>query len=387
MSIQRTHRARLLLLTVCVLVAVGCRSDGTTAARDDNGSQVAATTTTLPPPPPPKRFTLTASGDVLIHEGLAIRASRNAGGGGNASGGPYDFKPMFEKIRPVISAADLSICHMEVPISARNRDLAYYPRFHVPREVAEGIAYAGFDMCTTASNHAIDKGTEALFGTLDVLDANKLGHSGTGRTPEETKRPATYNLNGLDVAVLSYTFSLNGLKPPAGQEWVVNMIDPDRILSDAQAAKAAGAEFVTVNLHWGTEYDSNPNEQQKRVAQQLLSTPHVDLLLGHHTHVVQPITKVGEKFAVYGMGNFISRQNSSCCPAPTQDGLTVHFVIEEIPGGAAVTQLTYTPTWVEQQGLTVLSVAQALDDPATPRAYIDGLRTSWRRTTTAVNAL
>lgn len=291
---------------------------------------------------------------------------------------------MFEKVKPALSAADIAVCNIESPISKNNQNLSYYPRFHVPHEIADAVVDAGFDYCSTANNHAIDAGPGGVVETVEVLDAAHLAHAGTGRSPEEAARPAVLEVKGLRLAFLSYTFSLNGLSLPADKKWMVNMIDSARMLADAHAAKAAGAVFVAVSIHWGTEYQSDPNEQQRKVADELLKSPDVDLILGHHVHVIQPVEKVGEKFVFYGMGNFISRQGAYCCPAETQDGIIFHLELEEIPGGAAVRKVTYTPTWVEPAGARIYSVAAELDSGAPSASTRRELQISWRRTTSAV---
>jgi hypothetical protein len=382
-----TRRWPLVLLALVISAAASFRLVWGEASFLRTGRQPAAdgapgaspTQPSPSPSPPPARFTLSAVGDVLTHEGIANRARRYAG-----SSGGFDFRPMFDRVKPILSAADVAICNLESPLSKNNRNLSYYPRFHVPREIAAALADAGFDVCSTANNHSNDVGPDGVVETLDVLDANRIAHAGSGRTPEEAARPAVLDVKGIRLAFLSYTFSLNGLDLPSDRTWMVNMIKGDKILADAQAARSAGAEFVIVALHWGTEYQAEPNESQRALSAQLLGSPLVDLILGHHTHVIQPIAKVGEKYVIYGMGNFISRQGAYCCPAETQDGIIVNLTIEEAPGGAAVRSVNYIPTWVEPVSARIFPVAQTLNDPATPSQLRGELNISWRRTTSAV---
>ena len=143
----------------------------------------------LDPLRPPERpsFTLAVTGDILIHSPLVDRAAAF----GDASGQSYDFRPMFERIAPIISAADLALCHLEVPLSADNQDLSGYPLFNAPREVAQAIAYAGYEGCSTASNHSIDQGVQGAAETLDILDAAGVGHAGTARNADEAANPAS----------------------------------------------------------------------------------------------------------------------------------------------------------------------------------------------------
>ena len=372
---MRPHRAAAFLIALLLLLGA-CRTNGGSPGAGPGSASPSASPS---PSPTPRKFTIAAVGDVLTHEGIANRARNYAG-----SKGGFDFKPMFEKVKPMLSGADVAVCNIESPISKNNQNLSYYPRFHVPREIADAVVDAGFDYCSTANNHAIDAGPGGVIETVEVLDAAHLAHAGTGRNPEEAARPAVIDVKGLRLAFLSYTFSLNGLTLPADRKWMVNMIDSARMLADARAAKAAGAAFVAVSVHWGTEYQAEPNEQQRKVAEELLTSPDVDLILGHHVHVIQPVAKVGEKFVFYGMGNFISRQGAYCCPAETQDGIIFNLELEEVPGGAVVRKVTYTPTWVEAAGARILPVAAELDSPTTSSSTRRELQISWRRTTSAV---
>lgn len=338
--------------------------------------------------PPPRVFTIAASGDFLGHGPVVARAAAT----GRASGQAYDFGPMLTAIKPIVSDADLGICHLETPLSADNRNLSSYPVFNVPRELAAGIAASGFDGCSVASNHAFDKGAAGVSATLDVLDAAGLGHAGTARTPAEAATPNRREIEGVHVAHLSYSYGLNGFRLPSDQPWLVNLIDPpERILADARGAREAGARFVVVSLHWGNEYQVAPTDEQRAIARQLLESPEVDLVLGHHAHVVQPVEKIGEKYVVYGMGNFLSNQSPRCCPANSQDGVIVLVTVEAgaaAGGGAArVTRVSYQPTWVQPGSYKVLPVARALGDPATPPAERAELTRSWQRTVDAISSL
>jgi poly-gamma-glutamate capsule biosynthesis protein CapA/YwtB (metallophosphatase superfamily) len=342
----------------------------------------AAPTTTAPPP---VVFTIAASGDFLAHRPVVARAAAY----GRESGRAYDFGPMLAAVQPIVSAADLGICHLETPLSPDGRGLSGYPVFNVPGELATAIAGAGYDTCSVASNHALDRGDTGVTATLEVLDAAGVGHAGTARTPEEAAAAVSSprRVNGVAVAHLSYTYGLNGLEAPRDQPWLVNLIDADRILADARAAKAAGARFVVVSMHWGSEYQSDPSPEQRAVAAQLLSSPEVDLILGHHVHVVQPVEKIGEKYVVYGMGNFLSNQTARCCPAHSQDGVLVLVTVEARDEAPMVTRVSYHPTWVEPGTYRVLPVARALDDPATAPAQRAELERSWRRTVATMSAL
>ena len=143
------------------------------------------------------------------------------------------------------------------------------------------------------------------------MDAAGLGHPGMARNAHEADQSTIVDVRGLRVGLLSYTYGLNSGPLPADRPWLVNTIEPRRILNDAKNARRAGAQFVVVLLHWGQEYRSTPTPFQREVAKRLLGAPEVDLILGHHVHVVQPIERVGSKWVAYGMGNSLSNQTPS----------------------------------------------------------------------------
>jgi Bacterial capsule synthesis protein PGA_cap len=337
-------------------------------------------------PPPPRRFTIVATGDILIHSSVWERAREY----GAASGETFDFRPMFRKVKGLLSGADLAICHLETPLSRDNAGLSSYPIFNVPHQIADAIAWAGYDECSTASNHSLDQGEHGVAATLDALDAAGIPHAGTARTKFEAQRTRILRVNRVRVAHLSYAYGFNGFQPPEDRPWVVNQIDPGRIVADARRARNRGAEFVVVSLHWGSQYVTAPTAYQVDVATRVMKSPAVDLILGHHAHVVQPIGRFGKRYVVYGLGNFLSNMTASCsgCTAAVQDGMIVHIAVRERGKRFVVDRIGYTPTWVEQ-GTTwrVLPVAATLDARGTP----DGLRTlleaSWMRTIAAVTSL
>ena len=307
--------------------------------------------------PTPRSFTIAAAGDVLIHGRVAQVA--------HIGGGAYDFAPMFSAIEPWISAADLAICHLEVTLSPSNTGLQFYPRFVAPHEVADAVAGAGYDTCSIASNHALDRGWQGVVDTLDLLDAAGVRHDGTARTPEE-RLPGLYEVNGATVAHLSYTYGTNGIPLPSDRPYAVNVIDPEMILGDAAWARAAGADFVIVSLQWGLEYVVGPTGTQATLAEALMASPDVDLILGSHAHVVQPIGMVNEKYVVYGMGNQLSNQNSASGPKyyATEDGLFVMVrVTETSPGRFEAERIDILPTWVRRSDYVIFPARRQVEDP------------------------
>ncbi len=325
------------------------------------------------------------SGDIIPHVPVTARARRIAAAN-LIEGDAYDYVPMFDLVRSRVEAADLALCHLETPLSADGSVVEGYPTFSAPPELAEAIQAAGYDGCSTASNHAFDQGRQGVFDTVAVFDRLGLGVAGMADGVFRDATPQLYEVDGGDggtvtVAHLSATYGLNGFSLPADLPWLVDLIDPAAIIEEAAEARRAGVDVVIVSLHWGVEYVVDPTVEQRAVAEQVLASPDVDLVIGHHAHVVQTIERVGGEVAVFGLGNFLSNQSAACCPAATQDGVLVEMQITERAGGGfEVTDLGFVPTWVDRSTYTVVPIADALADETTPGDVRTALQTSWDRT-------
>lgn len=326
----------------------------TTTSRPEPPRHVETTTTTAPPP---RTFTLAATGDVLLHSALWRQAEADAAAQGKPG---LDFGPMLAGLQPEVSAADLAICHMETPVAPPGGPYSSFPVFSVPQEIIPALAAIGFDACTTGSNHTFDEGADGVDRTLDALDAAGLAHAGSARSPEEAATTTIVDADGVSVALLSYAYGFNGFSPPNGETWRANPIDEGRILADARVAKERGAEVVVVSLHWGSEYVHEPNSQQSDLAPRLIRSPDIDLLLGHHAHVVQPVENVDGEWVVYGMGNMIANQ----LQAPRAEGLLTSFTFTEVGTTWRVTVAGYEPLLtVHQPAIRLLPVNRMLADP------------------------
>ncbi|MFJ8964317.1 CapA family protein [Lentzea sp. NPDC102401] len=287
-------------------------------------------------PPPPRSFVLTAGGDILIHPPLTDQAVADGGAAGR------DFLPLFSGIKDTLKA-DLSLCHLEVPLGPKEGPFFGYPAFLAPPEVAKGLVDVGYDSCSTASNHTLDRGVSAITSTLDAMDAVGLKHTGSFRTQEESAAPLILDAGGVKVAQLSFTYGFNGI--PLPQPWRANQINAQKILADARAARAAGAEVVVLSVQWGNEYQHEATADQKALARQLLADPALDLIIGTHVHVVQPFEKIGDKWVAYGLGNEVARHSEP--RGVTEEGAIARFKFEQRPAGWTVVEASYTPTLVE----------------------------------------
>jgi hypothetical protein len=325
-----------LALLAVVLVVRGLAGGGSAGGGGsaENGGDEDA-----PPPKPTVRFTVAASGDLLIHSPVFYRALEYGGGA------RYDFRPMLTDVRRIVRQADLAICHLEVPLT--NGPPTGFPAFQAPASLADAIKWTGWDACSTASNHSQDAGPDGVPFTLRQLDQRKIKHSGTN-TSADAPRAAVMRVKGVEVALLAYVSNEVPGIPTPPNDWTLNFAEPERILADAKAAKRAGAEAVIVSLHWGIEYQAAPSAIQLQLARRLTKSPDITALIGQHVHVVQPIRRINGKPVVFGEGNLLSNQTAACCPAESQDGLIALLEFRSGPGGTRVERVRYVPTWVQQ---------------------------------------
>jgi poly-gamma-glutamate synthesis protein (capsule biosynthesis protein) len=273
----------------------------------------------------PVRFTVSASGDLLMHEPLVDRARANAGGNG------YDFAPFFRRIAPYVEDADLGLCHMETPMGPGPP--AGYPRFNTPSDLADSIRRSGWDVCSTASNHSVDRGQSGIDGTVRAFRRAGVEHTGSFRSEAASRRPAILEVEGVKIGFVAYTDATNGL--PLPHPWSVNAYsaaDPKAgakaIIRDAREARDAGADAVIAQIHWGDENSSRPNRSQVAVAKKLTAAKVITAVVGQGPHVVQPIERINGKFVVFSEGNLVSNQGAGTgLPTATQDGLIalLHF--------------------------------------------------------------
>ncbi len=287
---------------------------------------------------PDGSFSVVATGDVLIHPALTEQAEADGGG-------KIDYRPLLAGIKPLISGADLGICHLETPLAPEGGPYSGYPSFSAPPEIADAIKDTGYDTCSTSSNHTIDQGAEGVTRTLDKLDAVGVRHTGSARSAAEAAKPLVLDVHGVKVAQVSYAFGFNGIKVPAGKPWLANQIDVDDVLAAAHKAREAGAQVVIASLHWGVEYQHEPTAEQRSQARKLLASDDIDLIVGHHAHVVQPFEKIGDKWVAYGLGNSVARHSEP--KGDTEEGAAARFRFVRDGNRWKVDKAEYVPTLIK----------------------------------------
>ncbi|MFC7218693.1 CapA family protein [Streptomyces polyrhachis] len=291
-------------------------------------------------------FTVAAAGDLLIHPQLTDQARKDARRAGRKG---IDFRPLLAGIKPVISKADLGICHLEPVMGDADGPFQSYPDFLVPPQLATAIKNVGYDTCSTASNHSLDHGYPAVKRTLDTLDRAGVKHTGTFRTEKESRTPLIMDVKGVKVAQLSYAYGFNAHTLPADKPWLANQIDFDAIKRAERAARDAGAEVVILSIHWGREQQPNASASQIRLARRLTAETGIDLIIGHHAHVVQPMEKVNGTWVAYGLGNQVARHDIPI--GLTEEGMIAWFEFTKRAGQWEVAA-RYEPTLTEIPGDT-----------------------------------
>ncbi|MEL7021209.1 MAG: CapA family protein [Bacteroidota bacterium] len=269
----------------------------------------------------------------------------------------YDYTSCFQYVAPLLQSADLAIGNLELTLAAQP-PYTGFPLFKSPDTLAHALRAAGFDILTTANNHANDGHIAGLRHTITQLEHAQLLQTGTFR--EVAERALHYPLivykNNFKLAFLNYTYSTNGI--PTREPTVVNRIDESLIKSDIVTARKLHADIIILCMHWGDEYQSQPNSEQQRLAENMLRWG-ADLVVGTHPHVVQPTISYTllrpdqhkeQALVAYSLGNFISNQRRK-----NADGgmlLEVTFEKDEQTGQKYVQQARYHPVWtyIRQEG-------------------------------------
>lgn len=364
---MRRKRSRSLLTAAFVLLAllvlglvfiwfyptiVG-KSDNSPEGTGSSEPTVEATPSPSPTPeptPPPPVF----SEAVWIGVGDIMSHSPQLPGAFDAATGKYDFTPFFENIKPILAEGDWVMANLETPIAGKAFGYTGYPSFNAPNELAEALKDAGFNLLSTANNHSLDKGEKGLLKTLEHLKEIGLQSFGTAASQEEADAIVISEKNGIRMGLLSYTYGTNGIPIPEGKPYLINLIDEAKIKADIKRLREAGADLVTVALHFGTEYQTVPNESQTTLARALAAAG-ADIIAGSHPHVVQPYEIVDtfdeqgrpkQALIIYSMGNFISNQRGESKDYGVIFKVNVKKNMTE--GTIELTEVEAIPTWVHR---------------------------------------
>jgi poly-gamma-glutamate synthesis protein (capsule biosynthesis protein) len=283
----------------------------------------------------PHKLTLLAVGDNLIHfqvieSGLKIN-------------GDYNYDHLYARLKPDIEAADIAVINQETILGGDEFPYTGYPIFNSPTQVGDALVKAGFDVILHASNHTLDKGYPGVKNTLEYW--SKYPHItvlGVNKSQQDQDTIKIIEKNGIKVAMLNYTYGLNGLPIPDNKPYLVNMLDKPKMKEDIKKAKEL-ADFVIVFPHWGTEYEYEPDKKQRELAH-FFANEGVDLVIGTHPHVLEPIEWIKsdsghQMLLYYSLGNYVSYQKE----APRMLGGMAHITITKKNEVASISYAGITP--------------------------------------------
>ncbi|MBR1931588.1 MAG: CapA family protein [Lachnospiraceae bacterium] len=282
-------------------------TDVTTDATTDTTTDVTETISK------PASVTLIMVGDVLLHTPVEESSHREDGS--------YNYDALFAHTRERIEAADLALVNQEVIIGGEELGITGYPSFNAAFSLCDALVDTGFDVICHATNHALDKGKKGVVACSEYWeehypDITVLGiHSQESTSTAYGAEPFLYTVKGEDgdaltIAILNYTYGTNGIALPADMPYAVDLLEEERVIADIQAAESK-ADFTVCCPHWGTEYRLTPDAYQEKWTQIFLENG-VDLVLGTHPHVIEPIEWVqdgesGQEMLVYySLGNFVN---------------------------------------------------------------------------------
>ncbi|MFO7526054.1 MAG: CapA family protein [Ignavibacteriaceae bacterium] len=261
----------------------------------------------------------------------------------------FDFRPVYREIKNVLAYADFTIGNLETVTAGRSASYSGYPFFNSPDDFIVALKDAGFDLLITSNNHSLDKGEKGVLRTIEQIKLNNLQYTGTFNSESDRDSIRVVDLNGIKIAILSYTYGTNGIPKPKGKDYIVNLIDYSLIESDIKKART-NTELVLVYFHFGEEYQRLPNQYQKDVVNNTIIFG-ADIIIGSHPHVIQPVdyyktseSKLENGFIAYSLGNFISNQRWRYSDAGVilNIELTKNFTTDSI----FISDVNYIPTWV-----------------------------------------
>ena len=245
-----------------------------------------------------KKMSLVAVGDCLIHGAVYMDARTGADS--------YDFSGMIELVGPEISKYDLRYYNQETIIGGKKLGLSHYPRFNSPEEIGDNMVDLGFNLVSLANNHSLDKDEVGILNSNEYWKTKDVITAGTNSSWDERNDIKVYEKNGIKYAFLAYTTTTNGLSMPKGKEYLLNVYSDEQAKEDIDKIKDK-VDVIIVSMHWGEEYVFEPTSSQKEIAK-YLSSLGVNLIIGSHPHVVQPVDYVGDTLVIYSLGNFLSGQ-------------------------------------------------------------------------------
>ena len=322
----------------------------------------------------PITFTLTSLGDTLCHNTQYWDAY-------NSKTDEYDFSYVYEDIKNYTLSSDITIGSLETTFAGKEKGYSNYPTFNTPDSLATALKDIGVDVVSLAGNHALDYGYSGLCRTIDVFDNIGLSHLGTYKTAEDQEKILIKDVKGVKIAFINYTYGTNGIPLPSGKEFCVNLIDKDFIKKQINQAKEQNVDMIVACMHWGTEYRTTANSEQKDLANFLFENG-VDVILGNHPHVLEPMEKktitlqdgtTKDVFVVYALGNFTADQRDEI----TRDSAILNLTITKNSNGKiSIDKVNYIPIYMYKNTNVSTHKFKILDIEKTIKDYEEGKTTS-----------
>ncbi len=304
-------------------------------------------------------FTLTAIGDIMCHNTQYMDAF-------NSETNEYDFSYVFKEISNYTKLGDIAIGSLETSFAGSAKGYSNYPTFNSPDSLAYDLKKIGIDVLSTAGNHCLDMGFPGLSRTIDVLDDADISHLGTYKSQEDRDTILVKNVKGANIAFINYTYGTNGIPIPSGQEFCVNLIDKELIKSDIAKAKEQNVDLIVACMHWGTEYLTTANQEQEELADFLFQNG-VDIILGNHPHVLEPMKKktitledgtTKDVFVIYALGNFICDQNAE----NTRNSIILNLkMTKHIDNKITIDKVDYVPIYMYKDNSSGVQKMRLLD--------------------------
>ena len=299
-----------------------------------------------------------AVGDLMMHKRqLEIAKQKD---------GSYDFHPQYAMIADSLADADYTIANLETTVGKYGK-MAYsgFPMFNAPESYLDAVKDSGVDFLTLANNHMLDRYFDGMTHTVDLVDQWGFDHGGAYRTPEEQAAPVVVDVNGIKLGMLCYTQMTNGMErfcKTDPREYGIDYLNSKTFEADVRQLRDAGAEVVIAMPHWGQEYKRKPEANTVALAKKLVAAG-VDVVLGSHPHMVQPVEYVtvetgdGETrtgLVAYSLGNFVSNMVVQY----TDSGIILDFTIrEKQDGGFEIVDVGVVPVFCWRSGSAIRALS------------------------------
>jgi poly-gamma-glutamate capsule biosynthesis protein CapA/YwtB (metallophosphatase superfamily) len=307
----------------------------------------------------PINFTMTAIGDTLCHNTQYWDAY-------NSSTKQYDFSYVYDDIKDYTSSADITIGSLETTFAGEDMGYSNYPVFNSPDSLATGLKDIGVDVISLAGNHALDYGYSGICRTIDVLDNVGISHLGTYKSAEDQDKILIKDVKGVKIAFINYTYGTNGIPVPSDKPYCLNLIDKDLISKQIKQAKEQNVDMIVACMHWGTEYKTSANDEQKELADFLFKSG-VDIILGNHPHVLESMEKktitlddgsTKDVFVVYALGNFTADQRAEI----TRDSAILNLdITKDSDGKILINKVSYVPIYMYKNSAAKVHKFKILD--------------------------